>query len=509
MRKLARLVLLMGALPAAKAAYAAQPDASLIKRGEYLATAADCAACHTNPGGTAFAGERYMQTPFGQIASSNITPDRDTGIGTWSDDDFYRALHNGIRKDGAYIYPVMPFTAFTKMTRDDVLAVKAYLFSLPPAHSPAKPNKLPFPLNQREALVGWRALYFKPSEFKPEQGKPAGYNRGAYLVEALAHCGMCHTARTVLGGPSAAAFQGGEVQGWYAPNLTADVREGLGKWSEADIVTYLKTGTAPGKGVAAGPMRETVHDSLSKLTDSDLQAIAVYLKTIPAAESDKQARNSSAREGQEAESVVYLNYCASCHQQHGQGLAGAVPNLAKNEAVTAAGPQNVYRAVLGGLPATHGLARMPSFAGALTNQQIADVTNYVRTAWGNNAPANATLEGVASERKNAKAYMSGVKPECPTPTIVTAAYKAATAGDSGLSGLLQSITAENIFATADAAIAKLHAEVPNADKDDILNALYDARCKVLDADTKIPLEQKRWELTRWADVVYVRQSGTM
>jgi hypothetical protein len=152
---------------------------------------------------------------------------------------------------------------------------------------------------------------------------------------------------------------------------------------------------------------------------------------------------------------------------------------------------------------------MPSFAGALTNQQIADVTNYVRTAWGNNAPANATLEGVASERKNAKAYMSGVKPECPTPTIVTAAYKAATAGDSGLSGLLQSITAENIFATADAAIAKLHAEVPNADKDDILNALYDARCKVLDADTKIPLEQKRWELTRWADVVYVRQSGTM
>lgn len=486
-------------------ASASAPDRELAARGRYVAIAADCLGCHTMPGGgTPFAGGRYMETPFGQIASLNITPDKETGIGTWSDDDFYRALHEGIRKDGSYIYPVMPFPHYTQMTRDDVKAVRAYLFSLPPAHSPEKPTKLPFPLNIRTSLLGWRILYFKEGAFKPVEGKTEEYNRGAYLVDALGHCAMCHTARTVLGGPSSANFEGGQLQGWYAPNLTSDVREGLGGWSVDQVVTYLKTGTAPGKGVAVGPMRETIRDSLQYMTDQDLRAIAVYLKDVPAKEQDKTQRDATAREGGAPENVTYLTYCASCHQANGQGIKGAVPNLAGNQAVAAAGPATVYHAILGGLPATNTYTRMPSFAGALSNEEIASVTNYVRTNWGNTGPRDASLDGVAQVRKMTQGYLSGTAPECPLPEISQEAYKAATDPRNGILDILRAIDPATVFEKVDQAVAKLRQVLPNVPNADIINGLYDAECQVLAQRNDVSLPTRRWQLNRLADVVYVQ-----
>ncbi len=260
----------------------ARADDGLIQRGEYLARAGDCVACHTAAGGKPFAGGSEMPTPFGAISVPNITPDRATGIGDWTDDEFYRAMHEGIGKDGEYLYPVFPFPWYTKVTREDALAIKAYLFSLPPEHAPRAPIKLSFPFNIRETLVTWRTLFFKPGELQPDPSRSPEVARGAYLVEGLGHCGECHNQHNVLGASSwSGRLEGGAIEGWYAPNITSDGQQGIGSWSEDQIATFLKTGTAPGKGVVLGPMQETIEHSLSYLTDEDLHAIAAYLKSVP------------------------------------------------------------------------------------------------------------------------------------------------------------------------------------------------------------------------------------
>ena len=253
-------------------------------RGEYLAIVGDCMSCHTAHDGQKFAGGRYMPTPFGPISTPNITPDKQTGIGNWTDDDFYHALHDGIAKGGEHLYPVMPYPWYTKVTRDDVLAIKAYLFSLPPANSPRPPNKLEFPFNVRAGLAVWDELFFHEGTFQPIQGKSAEVNRGAYIVEGLGHCGECHNGHNLLGDTAAAEpLHGGEIEHWYAPNITSDVHEGIGRFTDAQLFAFLKTGLASGMGVVVGPMAETVHDSLSKLTDEDVRAIIAYLRsTAPA-----------------------------------------------------------------------------------------------------------------------------------------------------------------------------------------------------------------------------------
>jgi len=230
-------------------ALASDAQSDLVKRGEYLARAGDCFSCHTKQGGTPLAGGRQVQTPFGSISSPNITPDRDTGIGNWSDDDFYRVLHDGIDRQGRYVYPVMPFDYYTNVTRDDALAIKAFLFSQPPVNAPRPPSHLEFPFNIRTSLAGWRALFFTPGDFKADPSQPAAVQRGAYLVEGLGHCGACHTPRNELGGSKPGdALGGGELQGqgWFAPNITSDVRQGIGGWSDQQLVAYLKTGVAQG-----------------------------------------------------------------------------------------------------------------------------------------------------------------------------------------------------------------------------------------------------------------------
>ena len=387
-------------------------DADLLKRGEYLARAGDCVACHTRPGGEPFAGGRRLDTPFGAIYSPNLTPDKETGIGGWSDDDFYRALHEGIGKNGEYLYPAFPFPWYTKVTRDDALAIKAYLFSLPPVREQNKPVAFSFPFDVREGLATWRLLFFKPAEPKQPDDK---LSRGAYLVEGLGHYGECHNRHNVLGASDwSGKYEGGAVNGWYAPNITADGRQGVGQWSEDDLVNFLKTGASSGHGVALGPMQETIDDSLSHLSDDDLHAMAAYLKSVRPEETFANNKGAYHRKGAPGEDV-YLAQCASCHGPDGKGQPGRVPGLAGNGAVMAGGPENVIRAVLGGLPPAHGLGPMPAVGASLSDEDVARVADYVRNSFGNAAPATSEPKNVAAARKSVRTTMAPVEPsDCAT-----------------------------------------------------------------------------------------------
>ena len=261
----------------------ARPDPSVIKTGEYLARAGDCVACHTSPEGKLFAGGLTMPTPFGTLYTSNITPDRETGIGGWTADQFYATMHVGRFPDGGLLYPAMPFGSYTKVTRADSDAIFAYLQTVPPVRQPNRPHDLQFPFNNRSLILGWRTLFFREGEYNLDPNQSAEWNCGAYLVEGLGHCSMCHTAINALGGSSESdAFQGGLIpmQAWYAPSLTSDKEAGLGDWSLKDIADLLKTGVSA-RGAVYGPMADVVYNSLQYMTDADIQAMAVYLKSLP------------------------------------------------------------------------------------------------------------------------------------------------------------------------------------------------------------------------------------
>jgi mono/diheme cytochrome c family protein len=345
-----------------------------------------------------FAGGLPITTPFGTVTAPNITPDSETGIGGWSDEDFYRAVTDGIGRHGEYLYPVMSFTSFTKMTRSDVLAVKVYLFSLKPVRAPRVPNNLAFPFDMRWTLLVWRALFFHPGVYQPDPKRSAEYNRGAYLIEGPGHCGECHSPRNIFGGTETQKnLAGGKYGKWLAPNISADPRWGIGDKSVEDIVTFLKTGSQKTEGVAFGPMAKVIHDSLRYVSTADLQAMVVFLKSGPKQTSsvpDPVASSSELQHGQK----LYLENCAKCHRDNGQGFPRVVPNLAANAAVTSAEPNNLINAVLNGLRGTGTYGTMPSFAGALSDQDVADIANHVRTDWGNHAPTNATPALVASLR---------------------------------------------------------------------------------------------------------------
>jgi mono/diheme cytochrome c family protein len=257
----------------------AQLDASTLAKGEYLARAGDCIACHTAPEGKLFAGGLAMKTPFGTLYTSNITPDPETGIGKWSADQFYSMMHSGRFPDAGLVYPAMPFASYTKVTRADSDAIFTYLKSIPPVRQANRPHDLRFPYSNRSLILGWRTLFFKEGEYQPDPAKSADWNRGAYLVEGLGHCGMCHTAINALGGSSdSQAFEGGLIpmQNWYAPSLTSNKEAGLGDWSIQEISELLRTGISS-RGAVYGPMAEVVYNSLQYLSDDDIRAMAVYL----------------------------------------------------------------------------------------------------------------------------------------------------------------------------------------------------------------------------------------
>ncbi|WP_187436620.1 cytochrome c [Bradyrhizobium rifense] len=375
-------------------AQAQDKTSDIIARGEYLARAGDCTACHTAAEGRLFAGARPMPTPFGTIYTSNITPDPETGIGKWSADDFYRTMHNGRFPDGGLIYPAMPFASYTKVTRADSDAIFAYLRSIPPVNQKNKPHELRFPYDNRQLILGWRTLFFSEGEFKPDPTKSAEWNRGAYLVEGLGHCGMCHSPINALGGTSQSdAFKGGLIpmQNWYAPSLTSNREAGLGDWSIKDITDLLQTGVSA-RGVVYGPMAEVVHNSLQYLDDADTKAMAVYLKGIAEASSPPPA--SSALPNTESSllislgKTVYDKNCASCHGTQGEGKPPHWPPLANNQSIEMQSAVNPIRMVLNGgyPPGTKGNPMpygMPPFAGLLSDNEVAAVVSYIRTAWGN------------------------------------------------------------------------------------------------------------------------------
>ncbi len=489
-------------------AASAQTSSDLVSKGKYLTTAGGCISCHTNPGGEPFAGNRAIPTPFGAIYSPNITPDKDTGIGKYTDDQFYKALHDGIMANGEYLYPAMPFTSFTKVNRDDVLAIKAYLFSLKPVHSERKSDKLAFPFNIREGMAAWRALYFKPGEFQPDPGKSAQINRGAYLVEGLAHCGQCHTPRNLAeASESGAALEGAAIQGWYAPNITSDWSQGIGSWSNDQLLSYFKKGVSDGHGIAVGPMSEMVHDDLTHLTDGDLNAIVAYLESTP----PKKEEATSSLGVSDVAAGLYLNNCASCHQLDGQGIKGKIPALADNGAVKAQGPQNVIKVILGGLPATDTFGPMPSFAAYLDDGQIAAIANYVRTKWGNNAPANADGFLVADIRKRTPLMfvLGQGQSECPL-TLWGAARTVLDKANEAGGNILKSLTDDNVVPSIEKLVPQVKAAVPNASPADLVNGLTAAYCHEVAGNNALSTAQKRSRLNIFSQLAYTEAvAGTI
>ncbi len=381
-------------------------DPAQVEQGRYLAVAGDCAACHTAPGGAAYAGGVSIQTPFGTLISPNITPDIKTGIGRMSDAQFLGDMHTGISSDG-HLYPAFPYPYFTKVTDADVLAIYAWLKTLPPVRNKIKSNQLPFPFNIRASMRVWNSLNFTEGRFVPVAGKSDSWNRGAYLVEGLAHCGACHTAKTSLGGDERSRLlQGGVLDQWFAPNLTGDTHTGIGGWSVEQIALYLQSGHND-FAAATGPMAEVVSVSTSKLTDADRRAIATYLKDLPG--QPNIASPSVDGAVMQLGAAVYDQQCAACHTGQGTGVDGLAPAFAHAPSVQASDPINLVRAVLLGAASVATdtaptAPAMPAFGWKLSDQQIAAVLNYVRTSWGNAAaPLDAGQVHTLRERLRASA----------------------------------------------------------------------------------------------------------
>jgi len=390
---------------------AALAGADLVTRGRYLTEAADCVVCHTAPGGQPFAGGLAFKTPFGTLYSPNITADKETGIGAWSDDDLIRAVHKGVAKDGSNLYPAFPYESYTLMTDDDVRAIKAYLFSLPPVHAAAPANALGFPFNQRWLMAFWSAFYNPDHRFMPHQDRSPDWNRGAYLVEALAHCGDCHTPRN-LGQAlnNRRKFAGALTNGWRAYNLTPDRGSGIGAWSDDEVVSYLSSGHTDGHGTAGGPMAEVVDASLSRLEPADIRAIVTYLRSVPPLSSPDQPapRTTPASDAPKAMEAsfdprgkqVFEQACASCHSWSGVSMLTDNATLTGNRAVNDSTAVNVAQIVINGerRQTPNGVVMMPAFGAAYSDVEIAAVANYVTARFGAKG-SSLTAKDVAKLRQ--------------------------------------------------------------------------------------------------------------
>ncbi|HSV78222.1 MAG TPA: c-type cytochrome [Ramlibacter sp.] len=386
------------------------PSSEQVARGAYLARIGNCMLCHTERGGAPFAGGRPIQTPFGTVYASNLTPDAATGIGRWSMGHFRRALHEGRSRDGRLLYPAFPYTHTTRVTGADADALFDYLRSLPPVNKPNRTHRLRWPYSTQAALAVWRALYFRPEQHQDDPSRTPTWNRGAYLVRGLGHCGACHTARNALGGFSNMTdLSGGLIpmQNWYAPSLSSPTEAGVADWPLQDIEQLLSTG-ASRRGTVLGPMAEVVLHSLQYLEPSDIRAMAVFLKDLPQTGGDADPhvipQPSATMLGRGRE--LYENHCASCHGEQGRGVPGAYPALAGNRSVTLPVTANLVQAVLNGgfPPATRGNPRpygMPPFATVLSDADVAAVLTYVRTSWGNRAAPVSELS-VTQQRSSAR-----------------------------------------------------------------------------------------------------------
>ncbi len=414
LRTASRFALLM-ALSAVGSAFARPvADTQQLERGRYLATAADCTGCHTRDASRPMAGGVGIPTPFGTVFSPNITPDRDTGIGGWSDEEFYRAMHDGIGKHGENLYPAFPYDAFTKLSPGDVRAIKTYLFSLAPIHEESRDDALAFPFNQRWTLSFWKLFNFHEGSGGDDSSPNDTKARGAYLVEALAHCGTCHTPRTfAIGTDSRRSFAGADVGGWWAPNITPDPISGIGGWRDEELEAYLGTAVAVGKGDAADGMGEAVEHSLSKLSAQDIHAIVVYLRAQRPVRDPAEARprfdwgqpreDVTAFRGRENLDqpdgrALYYGACSSCHGVDGSGSRDhAFPSLFHNTAAGGDNANNLVKVILDGVHRTVGgvSVSMPAFRDQINDGEVALIANYVIETYGNprTAVAGAALVG--------------------------------------------------------------------------------------------------------------------
>lgn len=404
MRSAVTIVVAVAALGAGAATClgADKQDFAAVERGRYLANVADCGSCHTMPGSEhPLSGGRPIETPFGYLAAPNITPDRETGIGNWTNEEFDAAVRNGRSRNGARLYPAMPYPFYSKMSRQDVKDIRAYLDTIQPVRNAVRVNRLPFPLNIRASMIVWNALYFTPAEFHPDSSKSNEWNRGAYLVQGPAHCGACHTPKSFLGGDKTSEpFEGYTLQGWTAPNITGG--QGLRDWSADDIAIYLRTGHNRHAG-AAGLMGEVVDLSTSKMTDNDLNGIATYLKDV--AGHSPEAPPAPDKDVITAGGAIYRDLCSACHAPDGEGVPYMFPTLANAATVKAKDPTTVLRVILQGAQTVSTDReptgpQMPAFRWQLDDAQIAAVATYVRDRFGK---AGAVSESEARKARTDQA----------------------------------------------------------------------------------------------------------
>jgi mono/diheme cytochrome c family protein len=395
----------------------AATTADVLARGEYLTKAADCVACHTVQGsGKPFAGGVAFRLPFGTIYSTNITADPDSGIGRWSDDEFVRAVREGVRKDGQQLYPAFPYAAYTRLSRSDVLAIKAYLQSLMAMTQQNKANDLVFPINQRWAVGLWKAAFFKSQRFAADTAKSPQWNSGAYLATALGHCAECHTPRIFgYGLQHSRELAGEELQGWRAYNITADAAHGIGSWSDAELASYLKSGHAPGHASAAGPMGEAVAHSLQFLNDEDVASLVAYLRSVPADAGKRPIEvdfkpapalaSTDAMPGGDSGDAhalglqLFAGACASCHQWNGKGQQSPYASLLGSRGVNDVDGINVTQVILQGvnMRVAGNTIFMPAFGSAYSDAEISSLANYVIAHFGGKR-GNVTPDDVAKRR---------------------------------------------------------------------------------------------------------------
>ncbi|MBN3762219.1 cytochrome c [Burkholderia sp. Ac-20365] len=399
----------------------AGPDASMwsaamLERGRLVAIAGDCAVCHTAPNGHVNAGGLALDTPFGTVWSTNITPDRETGIGAWSYEAFARAMRKGIARDGRHLYPAFPYTAFARISESDMMALYAYLMTQPPVKQAAPDTKLPFPLNQRRLVAGWNWMFHDESDYRPDPQQSAQWNRGKYLVDGAGHCGACHTPRNALGAEKGgfAYLGGGSAEGWDAPALVAS-RAAPVPWTEDALFSYLRTGFSAEHGVAAGPMAPVVA-GLASLPESDVRAIAHYITSLSPPVDDAVAAHAAAQRaaGASADALTAAGFqngqrmfeaaCAVCHgESGGVGHFGVRPLMGLNTSVSQASPDNLLRVLMHGIdqPATEGLGYMPGFKDSFDDQQLAELAGYIRARYAPGQPAWRDLASTAARVREA------------------------------------------------------------------------------------------------------------
>jgi mono/diheme cytochrome c family protein len=409
------------ALPAIQAPLAASFDRVLVAKGAELAKIGNCNVCHTKADGAPYAGGRPLKTPFGTIYATNITPDADTGIGSWSQTAFLRAMREGVRRDGAHLYPAFPYDHFSKASADDLRALYAFLMTRTPVRAETPNNELPFPWSARALLAGWKLLYFRGGELKPDPTLSAELNRGAYLVEGLAHCGACHTPRNWLGAEANDRYLGGgDIDGWHAPALNA-ASPAPQPWTREELVGYLRNGFVPPHGVAAGPM-QPVANNLGAVAEQDVKAIAAYIGAMlgpatagrrgatrppgaPGAQAAPPPAPADAGAAGEADgAVIYAGACALCHEPTGQTFSAHGIPLMSSKVVAMPDARNLSHVILEGIdaPKATPAALMPGFGAMLSDRQIAALMAYLRTTFSQQPAWSGLEDTVRAVRQSAR-----------------------------------------------------------------------------------------------------------